>query len=623
MIEVEVGDTIVEFPDGTPPDVMKGALQKRFSAPEPKPSFGSALASTWAKPPQGLSLIGMVKSAVEGIRAPGQSLRGELPILPPGLRREDYTDVPAPTEHGPGTTPGAFGNKIFAPVGRQPNDPVVESAGKIAATAMTGSLPTGGAPAGSLGMGFARPGQAGATTATPVAVASPMRQQVVEAGQRIDVPIPSYMVDEGRITQGLAAGLHNIPGAGDKIAKAADVTQRAIGTATDRVREGFGTGSPAVAGSYAKDALADWITTGSGKVASRVYDSVDNLVNPAVATELTATQQAAQAIIDRRANAKIPGESGAVRTVADAIATPGGLNYEGIKGLRSFLGEMTPQEIVASGLKGGEVKHLYAALTSDLRSAVQNAGGAQALATFNKANRIFEQIATRREALNKIIGTKGDAAPEAVYARLLAMAGSKSSADISRLAQARKTMGPEAWNEVASATVAQLGRDPQGEFSITRFLGPNGYSGLSEPGKALLFRSTGNDKLARSLDDIALVTKQIEEKMKQFYNPSGTGKSVAATGTVLGILHSPIKTLSTLIGGNRLATVLSKPATAQVTASWIKAYRDALIAPHLRSSAAYRRASEQLAGLIVRESGGNPAMLTAQLTGAAAIGNVE
>lgn len=32
MIEVEVGDTIVEFPDGTPPDVMRGALQKRFGA---------------------------------------------------------------------------------------------------------------------------------------------------------------------------------------------------------------------------------------------------------------------------------------------------------------------------------------------------------------------------------------------------------------------------------------------------------------------------------------------------------------------------------------------------------------------------------------------------------------
>lgn len=35
MIEVEVGDTIVEFPDGTSPDVMRDAMRKRFGARGP------------------------------------------------------------------------------------------------------------------------------------------------------------------------------------------------------------------------------------------------------------------------------------------------------------------------------------------------------------------------------------------------------------------------------------------------------------------------------------------------------------------------------------------------------------------------------------------------------------
>jgi hypothetical protein len=560
-----------------------------------------AIASAWQKPPSGPSLIGMAKAAWEGVTAPGRAVRGEFspaPITPGELTEEDVfrQDMARKAE--------------------------VEAAGKLAATTILGQAPGGifGAPRGSLGMGFARPGQAGAATAPAMPV--PMRQQLVEAGQRIDVPVPRYMVG-GRIQQGIAAGLHNIPGAGDKLATAAEATEKALGRAAETVAEGFGTRSPAVAGSYAKDALAEWITTGSGKTAARVYDAVDNLVNPAVTTELNATRQAAQSIIDRRANARIPGDSAAVRTVADAIAAPIGLNYEGIKNLRSYLGEMTPDEIVASGFRSGEVKQLYGALTNDLRAATFNAGGQKALDAFTKANRIYESIASRREALTKITGAKGDAAPEAVFARLLAMAGSKSSADISRLVQARKAMGQEAWNEVASSVVSKLGRDPQGEFSIQRFLGPNGYSGLSPAGKALLFRSTGQDKLARALDDIAFVTNQIEEKLLQFYNPSGTGKSVTATGLVLGILHNPIKTLSTITGGTRIAALLSKPATAQATADWIKAYRNALIAPHLRSSAAYRRASEQLAGLIVRETGGNPSLLAAQLTGAAAVGNVE
>ena len=112
-----------------------------------------------------------------------------------------------------------------------------------------------------------------------------------------------------RMDQGLAAGLQNIPGAGDKIAQAANKTVTALGSAADRVKEGFGTGSPAVGGSYAKDAMSEWLTGGSKNVASRVYDAVDNLVKPDIATPLTATAKAAQEILARRAASKIPGKS--------------------------------------------------------------------------------------------------------------------------------------------------------------------------------------------------------------------------------------------------------------------------------------------------------------------------
>ncbi len=44
MIEVELPDgTIAEFPDGTSPDVMRSALQKRFSAPQSAPEDAAAL----------------------------------------------------------------------------------------------------------------------------------------------------------------------------------------------------------------------------------------------------------------------------------------------------------------------------------------------------------------------------------------------------------------------------------------------------------------------------------------------------------------------------------------------------------------------------------------------------
>lgn len=589
-------------PEAKAPDPILEAVKRR-GTPSSGPSIAQQVAGAVVAPIRNLSASGIAKSIWEGIQPYGEAVAGRSAVPAPGLRREDFTDIP-----GEG----------------QPIDPYAEKAVRAGGAVITGQAPGGmlGAPQGGLGMGFARPGQPrGTPTPTPsAAVEAPVSQQVIEAGQRINVPIPRYMVDDNRMTQGLAAGLQNIPGAGDKIAKAAETTQKALGSASDVVREGFGTGSQAVAGSYAKDALADWITTGSGKVASRVYDAVDNLIQrPERLTGLDATKEVAQQIIARRGNAKIPGSSPTVNLLADAMSAPGGMNYKGIKDLRSYLGELTHDEIVSSGLKASEVKQFYRALTEDLKRSALGSGGPVALAAFNKANRIFEQIASRREALSKVIGTKGDAAPEAVFARILAMAGSKTTADISRLTQARKAMGPEAWNEVASAVVARLGRDAQGEFSITRFLGPNGYGGLSEGGKAALFRSTGKDDLGRALNDIAFVTKQIEEKLKQFYNPSGTGKSIASTGTVLGVLHSPIKTLSTILGGNKLATVLSEPAAAQSTANWLRAYHAALVAPHIGSSERYRRAAEELAGFIVRQSGGNPSMIAAQLTGQAAL----
>lgn len=548
---------------------------------------GRTVQKAFENPPEGPSLIGAAKSAFKAFTDPLPSGAGGF-----GLRREDYTDIPGED---------------------QPLRPLIERGANMAATTMltsAGAAARRGADPNSLGSGFV-PRPPSSPIPNPTAVAAEAAPQVVERASAIDVPIPRYMVDERRMTQGLAAGLQNIPGAGDKIAKAAGDTVSALGRAADRVKEGYGSGSTVVAGSEAKDALATWITEGSGKVAERIYNSVDKLIDPAISTELKSTAQAAQTILDRRALSKIPGESAAVKTVMDAITEPGGLTYDGIKGLRTFIGEMTPQEIISQGLKASEVKQLYGALTTDLRRSVLDAGGPSALTAFNKANSIFEQIATRREQLTKIIGAKGDIAPEAVLARLQAMAGSKSSADVGKLDAARKAMGPEAWNEVASATIQKLGRDPQGEFSIKRFL--TAYGNLSPSGRAKLFQTTGKDNLANSLAYIYQVSNHIEQKLSQFYNPSGTAKSLVSTGVVMGILHHPIQTLTTLIGGGRMATVLSEPATAQATAEWTKAYLASINSPGSGATKAARAASEKLSALIAGQDGSNPAVLASQL----------
>lgn len=86
----------------------------------------------------------------------GDVLSGEQPMLPPGVRREDYTDIPAPQEPTEDST--WLGKKLsVAPVAAQPNDPAYERAQDMAGMAGGSGLMTG-AVDGTLGSApFLRP----------------------------------------------------------------------------------------------------------------------------------------------------------------------------------------------------------------------------------------------------------------------------------------------------------------------------------------------------------------------------------------------------------------------------------------------------------------------------------
>ena len=539
------------------------------------------------------SFIDLAKNLYEGVKAPGDILNANIAPQTPGVLTEE----------------DAFRQNQFA-------DAIRNRGTQMAGAVMTGALPGGlfGAPRGAIGQGFMPPGiPSGAPVAREAVSAALPDQALVDLAAQYGVSVPRYLAGT-RSQQGMAAGLKNMGGLGEQLVEATAKTRNELGNAVQAAGEGFGSGNLVSAGSQAKEGLTNWIGPGSSAVAKRAYDSVDALIDPSITSSLSATQKAIAGIESKRANAMIPGESAAINVVKKAAQAPNGLNYQGVKDLRSYLGEMTPQEMAASGLKDAEIKQLYGALTEDLKAATAKAGGAEALQAFNRANDLFKTISVRREALTKIVGTKGDAAPEAVFARLVTMASNKSTADVARLMQARKAIGPEAWDEMAAAVIARLGRDPQGNFSLDRFLGPNGYNGLSPAGKQVLFRSTGKESLGKSLDDIARISEQINAKLKEFANPSGTAKALTAVAGVIGIVHHPILTLATYLGSNRLAQLLAEPAAARGIAEWSKAYRDAIVAPHKGSARQVRVASERLADTIAPLVGAPRAALAAQLT---------
>lgn len=456
---------------------------------------------------------------------------------------------------------------------------------------------------------------AGVPAIRSVQVARPLSQseRVIQAGENLAnvgqsgaVQVPRAVASDSMAVQRAGATVANVPIAGNPLVKSAGNTTERLATKAQEIASEYGSASPITAGDEASGAIKNWITDKSAKAVSEAYNKVDRLVDPAIRTDLTETRYAARTILDRRANANISEKSDAVRRIDEAINNPNGLNYQGVKDLRTYVGELLDgKRILPADLRESELKQIYAGLSKDLRASVENAGGKPALAAFERANTYNRLVSDRRESLAKIVGTDGNAPAAQVFDRLTAMAGNTTRADMNKLAQARKAMGADAWNEVASGLISQMGRvqDATGNviFSPQRFL--TAYSTkLSEPGRAMLFRSAGKENIAPFLDDIATISSRFKE-LQKFSNPSGSAQNLAGIVGMSGAFVDPLTTIGSGIGMNLLARVLAAPATVAPAAQWSRKYELVVRAPTPANVAQLTIASRNLANSINSEFG--------------------
>jgi hypothetical protein len=431
---------------------------------------------------------------------------------------------------------------------------------------------TGGAVGGVLGGALG--GVAGALS-RPAPAAGATGQDVVAAGERLGVPVPKFIASDSIATQRTAAGLKNVPFAGDPIVKGSARFNEGLGTAADEISGQLGGGDRINAGQVAARAITDWIGPRSKTVVTNAYDAVDNAVSPSARADLAQTRNVVSDILAKRANSQIQGDSKAVNEVIAAVKTPGGMNYQGIKDLRSYLGEFQSKGILPEGMSSGELKRIYGALTDDMRNIIQTAGGQRGLSLWERANSLNSAVAKRREELAKIVGKDGNAAPEMVFDRLAAFASDKGGANIGRLVKARNTMTADEWNEVGSAIIQRMGRDAQDEFSPNRFV--TSWGRLSDAGKAVIFP----DKTHRAaLDDLMTLSVRGGPAMARFGNPSGTAQNTAFVGGVgAGVFLDFGTTLATVLSGRVMASALAAPASASSMAKMARAYSIAVEKP--------------------------------------------
>jgi hypothetical protein len=451
----------------------------------------------------------------------------------------------------------------------------------------------------------------GMATGAPVSRASQAvkaaGEGVIEASSRLSktgspVVVPRAISSDSPIAQEAGAIVRNVPIANAPLTKAAETTLSQLGEKSGEVAGKFGSAaSPDAAGNTAKESIRDWVTKSSRANESKLYDRVDTLINPAAKGTLNKTEAISNTINAERDAAAL-GESGAVKQVQAAIDR-GGLTYDGVKKLRTTIGEQLDSGILPDGTSKAELKRIYGSLSDDLKATVEASGSKPALEAFNRANTYSRLANERRESLAKIIGSHGDAPAEAVFDKLKTMAGSSARADIGKLGQARKVMGSSDWNEVASTIVSKMGRDVEGNFSPRRFL--TDYGKMSDAGKNVLFRSGGKSTLADSLDDIATISSRFKE-LEKYANPSGTSRSMmggligaggfasvkAAIAT--GSMAEPLTMLTTVLGGRMLASYLASPAGASSIAKWSRANLLLNQAPTPARLAAFETASRNL-----------------------------
>lgn len=549
----------VQFPDDMPPNQIRDMIASKFpevakpAAPKEPNEFRGTIVPykqdldtgevSLAVPKLAQAVWDSAKAAVTG---PGRAMSGELPMTGPDGR----------------TSMEAIGEGLNAAAWMSPASPAAGLALK---------------PAQGL-------------TPKPEGLAA------AEASQRLGVNLPRAVTSESTAVQQGATGLTNIPIGGTPLRKASETAIGQLDDAARGVQQTYGSGSVQRAGSMARDNITDFATNTLKEAVTKKYDAVDDLVSQNVLTPLSQTTKTATDIMARRANAKVAGDSRAVNLVKKALGEKDGLNYQGLKDLRTSIGEyLDNPSLRPANMSEGELKQIYASLSDDLRNAVNRAGGDKASAAFENANTFASKVANERKALDSIMGRQ--TSDEGLFSKIEAMAGSTSRADMQNLMRVRGAVSKETWDEIASATLAKMGRDADGKFSPDRFL--TAYGKMSANGKKALF---GGEKHAQALDDIAAVSRRFKQ-MNKYANPSGTAQNVIGPGIAFGAISEPVTTLSTVVGARVASSILAKPLSADKVAKWAKAYEAAAAKPSVATSAMLKSRARVLSLEVAKEMG--------------------
>lgn len=504
---------------------------------------------------------GLIDSAKDAYSAPYRALTGELPMTDETGRTSDEAIAEGfnmaawatPTSPAAGTLPGIARNHAI-------NNPMVPSEGA----------------------------------------------KVAQAAQDIGVTLPRAVTSDRASVQQAGKLVANVPLAGQPLRKASRNAIEGMDDAAKRLQNDLGTGSKEVAGNRIRQDMSTFSKIDEPEAVSSLYKQVDELVKPDVRVPLSETQRIAQNINARRDASKLEGSS-AVDFISKALGSKEGMSYEEIKNLRTAVGELKKNkpELAQRKIADTEIDAIYSGLSVDLKNAAKTAGGPEALKAFEQANERARIFARDKDALNKVLGQGSD---ENVTSRLLALASNNSRANVKDLMLAKSKVSKETWDELASASIADMGRDASGAFTPDRFV--TAWGKLSDSGKKLMFGQ--NAEHLKALEDLAKVSTRFKQ-LNEYANPSGTAQSVLGGGFFPALYVAPMSTVASTLSANVTARLLAKPASAKALTDYSKAYEMAVKMPGRQTQTALATKAKALALIAANGNREGAANLAAKL----------
>jgi len=242
-----------------------------------------------------------------------------------------------------------------------------------------------------------------------------------------------------------------------------------------------------------------------------------------------------------------PVGAAASKSIRESTLDP--LVQDAAKIIRETGGHMTFDDLAALKTKYGyaaepgfqknvndaQVDQLFSAVRKDMEQHIKTSSLDDYKALKESNSRYADAMGDFRKYFKKLVGSKDiPVSSERAYEILTAAATDKARGDIEEFKHVWDALPPSERGNLSATILSRMGAIDMSQpgstetWSMGKFL--TQYRSLSQEAKAILFKSSGNAKVAKELDDLATVIQNIQDRVRSVASTSKSGTG----GVILG-----------------------------------------------------------------------------------------